>query len=251
MRQVATGGDGTSGQTGSEILEQFNENFDELYHNTLDTKTDNYTLVLGDEQHLIKANKATALTFTVPPNSDVAFPIGTRIRLKRIGVGVLTVAQGSGVTVTGSSGSLTDAGLNVEMLLEKTATDTWDLNNGSPGTYLDYVPTYGGFSANPTSVTARYVLIGKMCHVYILRGANGTSNATTFTLTLPFAAANTAIQSAALATVVNNSSVLTAPGRIDTVVNSTTANLYTTAGAAAWTGSGGKRAFVNLTYEIA
>jgi hypothetical protein len=102
MRQEITGGNGTSGQTGEDIKNIINENFNEIYHNTLDTKTDNYTLVLGDEQHLIKADKATAITFTVPPNSDVAFPVGTRIRLKRIGVGVLSIAQGAGVTVMGS-----------------------------------------------------------------------------------------------------------------------------------------------------
>ena len=251
MKQDLTGGNGTSGQTGLEVRTIIDENFEELYHNSVDTKTDDYTLVLGDEQHLIKANKATAIAFTVPPNSAVPYPIGARMRFQRIGAGILTFVQGSGVTITGSSGSLTDAGLNVEMLLEKTGTNTWGLQNGSPGTYLDYVPTYGGFSVNPTSVTSRYALFGKMCHVYVLMGANGTSNATTFTITLPFAAANTAIQSAALPAVVNNGSISTTPGRIDTIVNSNVANLYLTAGAGAWTASGGKRAFINLTYEIA
>jgi hypothetical protein len=252
MRQVITGGDGASGQTGEEVMDIINENFDELYHNTIDEKTDDHTLVLADEMKLLRMNKATALSLTVPPNASVAFPIGERIRLRRTGVGVLTVAAGVGVTVTGSAGGLTDAGLNVDMLLEKLDTNTWILQNGSPGTYLDYVPTFGGFSSPPSSVGARYNLIGKTCHVIVNMGANGTSNATTFTMTLPFAAANTFIQSDILPAVINNSgSLQTTPGRIDTIVNSNVANLYLNTAAAAWTASNGKRAFVNFTYEIA
>ena len=48
-----------------------------------------------------------------------------------------------------------------------------------------WVPTWTGFSDNPTSVSATYIRIGKFCHV-TLNGTAGTSNATTLTVTLPF-----------------------------------------------------------------
>ena len=40
-----------------------------------------YTLVLADAFKLVAMNNAAANTLTVPPNSSVAFPIGTRIDL--------------------------------------------------------------------------------------------------------------------------------------------------------------------------
>jgi hypothetical protein len=250
MRQEITGGNGTSGQTGEDIKNIINENFNEIYHNTLDTKTDNYTLVLGDEQHLIKADKATAITFTVPPNSDVAFPVGTRIRLKRIGVGVLSIAQGAGVTVTGSSGVLTDAGLLTEMLLEKTGTNTWDLDNGSQDELTDYTTTFTGVTGAVTTSAAKYVLRGKLCTVHLV--ATATSNANTFTLTLPFAAANTYIQTFPVI-VINNGATASAPGKLNTRANSNIADMYLTVNglATAWTTSAAKGVAMIITYMIA
>jgi len=225
---------------------------------TLSSKTDDYTLTSNDltdvntgKALIFEFNKATAITFTIPPNSSVAFSVGTIIWVKRIGTGVLTIGQGSGVTVTGSSGSLTDAGLNVTMYLRKTGTDTWDLQNGSPGTWSDWSTTFTGFSVVPTSVVFRYVIEGKTCRYWFTMGGNGTSNANTFTMTMPFAAKSAgANQFNLLPTVVDNGSVKTTPGRIQFTAGSNIATLGVDAGGNAWTSSGGKRSFGSGLFEI-
>ena len=84
-----------------------------------------YTLVLGDAGKLITSNNASPVTITVPPNTDVAFPIGTRIDILSIGAGLTTLAQGSGVTISSkdSNKKLTAQGSAATLI--KTATDTW------------------------------------------------------------------------------------------------------------------------------
>ena len=55
-------------------------------------KTDNYTLALADSGVLILMNATTNKTITIPANSSVSFPIGTRIDLMRFGTGNVNVA---------------------------------------------------------------------------------------------------------------------------------------------------------------
>lgn len=114
------------------------------------------------------------------------------------------------------------------------------------GIPIPYTPTFGGFSADPTNVTARYILIGKLCHVY-LNSTAGTSNDTFFTVTLPFAAANTAIQSYTAVNVGNGTFSL---GRLATVANSSTLNLYPTVSTTSWPSTGNKNCNFSLSYEI-
>lgn len=100
---------------------------------SLSTQTSNYTLVLADKDKIIEMNLAGANTTTVPPNSSVAFAIGTQITVVQYGAGLTTIVQGAGVSINTSSGSLTSPGQNAPMVLEKRATDEWYLWNGVPG----------------------------------------------------------------------------------------------------------------------
>ena len=84
-----------------------------------------YTLVLTDAGSLVEMNKATAQTLTVPPNSSVAFPTGTRIAIRQKGAGAVTIAAGAGVTLNSYGSSLTTAGQYAMGFLVKLATDTW------------------------------------------------------------------------------------------------------------------------------
>lgn len=117
----------------------------------------------------------------------------------------------------------------------------------SAGAYISYTPTYTGFSADPTSVVARYTLMGKVCSVY-LRATPGTSNATSFTVTLPFAAANTAIQTHVIVATDNGAN---SSGRVSTRVNSAIMDVYPTVTGTSWTASGLKNCGFTITYEIA
>lgn len=93
-------------------------------------QTDDYVLELTDGFTTVIMNKGTAVNLTVPPNSSVAFPVGTMIAVRRIGAGELTFVAGSGVTINSSLGALTDADQYALMLLTKTGTNTWYLDNG-------------------------------------------------------------------------------------------------------------------------
>jgi hypothetical protein len=85
-----------------------------------------YTLVLADASKLITCSNASAVTVTVPPNSSVAFPTGTQITIAGIGVGIVTIAQGSGVTVNATPSLVYRARYSAATLV-KTGTDQWYL----------------------------------------------------------------------------------------------------------------------------
>lgn len=83
-----------------------------------------YTPVLGDAGKDISCNNAAAITLTVPPNSSVAYPIGTFILFSQAGTGAVTAAAGAGVTLNAANGFATTARYDVRAL-EKVATDQW------------------------------------------------------------------------------------------------------------------------------
>lgn len=90
-------------------------------------QTDSYTLVLGDAGKLIEMGKATAQTLTVPPNSSVAFPTGTKVDVVQTGAGETTIAAGSGVTINSEGSKLKINAQWQAVSLIKRATNTWVL----------------------------------------------------------------------------------------------------------------------------
>lgn len=91
------------------------------------TRTASYTLVLADSGKVVEMNVASANTLTVPPNSSVAFPIGTLIGIDQIGAGQTTITPGSGVTIRSSSSMVKLKGQYSSVSLRKRATDEWVL----------------------------------------------------------------------------------------------------------------------------
>ena len=87
-------------------------------------ETASYTLILSDAQKVVEMNVATANTLTVPPNSSVAFPVGTSIFVVQTGAGQTTITAGAGVTVNSYLG-LKIVGQWAGCTLIKRATDTW------------------------------------------------------------------------------------------------------------------------------
>jgi hypothetical protein len=83
-----------------------------------------YTTVLTDQSKLVTLTNASAITFTIPANSSVAYPIGTQIDLSQFGAGQVTVAGASGVTVNSASGLKLRAQYSSASCI-KVATDTW------------------------------------------------------------------------------------------------------------------------------
>lgn len=89
-----------------------------------------YTLVLGDSGKTILHTSASTHTWTVPPNSSVAYPVGTVIVLANTGSGAVTVARGSGVALR-ISGTSTDKNMTLAQhgiaSLFKLDTNNWYL----------------------------------------------------------------------------------------------------------------------------
>jgi hypothetical protein len=83
-----------------------------------------YTLVLSDLGKFVSMLNAAASTLTVPPNSSVAFPVGTIIQGAQRGAGQVTLTPGSGVTIEATPG-LKVAAQYGSFALRKLATDTW------------------------------------------------------------------------------------------------------------------------------
>jgi hypothetical protein len=93
------------------------------------TVTASFTLALTDVGQRIVANSssyATNITCTVPPNSSVAFPVGSYVDLVTGDKGPLVLAAGAGVTINGAIPIYGGGGCG---RLIKTATDTWRLVN--------------------------------------------------------------------------------------------------------------------------
>ena len=86
-----------------------------------------YTFVLADAGKLVTSSNGSAQTITIPPNSSVAFPIGTQIMIQNIGTANATVAQGSGVTIQSKDSNKEIDGQFAGATCIKTATDTWSL----------------------------------------------------------------------------------------------------------------------------
>ena len=84
-----------------------------------------YTLALADDGKVVEMNNASANTLTVPPNSSVAFPVGSQILVLQTGAGQTTVAAGAGVTVSSKDGNLKLSAQWSAATLIKRATDAW------------------------------------------------------------------------------------------------------------------------------
>lgn len=102
----------------------------------INTQAGAYTLVLGDAGKSVHMSATSSVALTVPPNSSVAFPVGTVVNIAATGAGgTITITQGAGVTIawldgdnTSGTGNKAIAGQYGVVSLLKTATDTWLLS---------------------------------------------------------------------------------------------------------------------------
>lgn len=98
----------------------------ELTNLTGNTQTGtSYTIVLTDAQKFVTMSNASASTWTVPPNSSVAFTIGDQVNVVQLGAGQVTLTAGSGVTINSEGSKLKLKGQYAAATVLKTGTDTW------------------------------------------------------------------------------------------------------------------------------
>ncbi len=95
---------------------------------SINNQLDNYILALSDAGKYVRMNKVSAISLTIPPNSSVAFIIGTEIAVRQVGAGVLTFVAGLGVII--NSSGLSSYGQHSGFSLVKIDTDEWDLTGG-------------------------------------------------------------------------------------------------------------------------
>ena len=91
----------------------------------INAQTASYTAVLTDDGKLVTMSNASANTFTVPPNSSVAFGIGTQLNIAQLSTGQTSVVAGAGVTINSDGAKLTLNAQYAVATVVKTGTDEW------------------------------------------------------------------------------------------------------------------------------
>lgn len=90
-----------------------------------DTKAASFTSTdITDEGITHEFTAAGAVNWTIPPNSSVAYRIGTVIQACQYGAGQITIVAGAGVTIRTPS-SLTSRAQYSTIGVRKRATDEW------------------------------------------------------------------------------------------------------------------------------
>ena len=83
-----------------------------------------YTTVLTDDGKLITCDNASPIALTIPPNSSVAYGIGTQINIMQLDAQV-TITAGAGVTLRSSGSKLKTKDQYSVATCAKIASDTW------------------------------------------------------------------------------------------------------------------------------
>ena len=85
-----------------------------------------YTTVLADDGKLVTCDNAASIALTIPPNSSVAYGIGTQINIMQMdATGTVTITAGAGVTLRSAGSKLKTNGQYAVATCAKIATDTW------------------------------------------------------------------------------------------------------------------------------
>jgi hypothetical protein len=84
-----------------------------------------YTTVLADDGKLVTCDNAASIALTIPPNSSVAYGIGTQINIMQLGAGQVTITAGAGVTLRSAGSKLKTGAQYAVATCAKIASDTW------------------------------------------------------------------------------------------------------------------------------
>lgn len=120
----------TTPQLGGELDGQGNAAVDVPY-DVVTAETASFTFAAGQAGRLTPCNSAGAMNATVPPNSTVAFAIGTTLAIWNQGAGAVTWVAGGGVTLQRDAAlTLVSNGQHAVSFAVKVATDTWVVAGG-------------------------------------------------------------------------------------------------------------------------
>jgi hypothetical protein len=87
-----------------------------------------YTPVLSDNTSIITLSNASAIAVTIPPNSSVAYAVGTQLNFAQYGAGQVTISGGSGVTIVSTGATAATPKLRAQYASAtaiQTSTNNW------------------------------------------------------------------------------------------------------------------------------
>ncbi|MDC8457812.1 DUF2793 domain-containing protein [Marinobacter sp. DS40M6] len=84
-----------------------------------------YTLVLTDDNTVVRCSNSSPFQLTVPLNSNVAFPAGTIIQVRQVGAGQVTLVPEAGVSIL-TPETLKTRKQGSTIAIMKVDDDTWD-----------------------------------------------------------------------------------------------------------------------------
>jgi hypothetical protein len=93
---------------------------------SIEVKSDTYTLVLGDAGKLIRCTKGTSMSIIIPTNAAEAYSVGQRVDIMQYGVGQVTVSGDTGVTLRSTPTNKLRATYSSASII-KIGTDEWVL----------------------------------------------------------------------------------------------------------------------------
>lgn len=93
---------------------------------TISTKTNNYTIALGDKNNVIEMNLSASNTVSIPTNASVPFPIGSQISVVQYGTGKTQIVATTPATtiIRATPGAYLRAQYSLCTLVKR-ATDEW------------------------------------------------------------------------------------------------------------------------------
>jgi len=194
---------------------------------------------------------ASATSFTISGVDRTAiFTKGTKLRLTQTTAKYFYVVSSSfstntTVNVTGGSDyTLANAAITLPYYSYASSPQ------GFPN-WFNWAPSFTGFSANPTNSVYRFQMIGNTVALAVRQGTAGTSNATSFKVSLPITAQTITDGGwwGSSGFYVDNGGATTTGGAVGIATGDTDITCYT-ANLGAWTASGTKRTAFEIFYEI-
>jgi hypothetical protein len=124
-----------------------------------DQSGESYTLGMVDQAALVRMTSDSTNDVTIPPNSSVPFPVGSRVSIRQAGAGLTTLVAGDGVTLNNPGTTLALAGQNATIAVVQVAADEWDVIGDMDGVPpISYVNGTGGYHADGASAALSFSL---------------------------------------------------------------------------------------------
>jgi hypothetical protein len=114
-----------------------------------------YTFVLLDAAKVVSSNNASAVTFTIPPQSSVVWTTGATLTVANYGAGTLTIAAGAGVTLTNSTATVAQF---ASATIVRTGSNAWTVIPFAGGALPLRDSAVTGTTGSPATATYTNVL---------------------------------------------------------------------------------------------